>query len=241
MTGVVACLSVCTVKMAFNFQNQLRCSMCQDVVTDPVTFPCGHSYCTGCFTDYCSDVTGGFSCTQCQHTSGPAFGNTAFNEVLDGLQTLNLQTASLVHSNTGAEDVECDICTGRRNIAVKSCLECLKSYCQNHLQQHDMFFRPNRHNLINPTRGLNEMICPRHRKYLEIYCRTDQRCICCLCLTEEHTNHEIVAAEVERNDKQVRNTIYQTGKCQYLMLTMMLKYNCISFIKVTKSYRVGKM
>ncbi|XP_056600311.1 tripartite motif-containing protein 16-like isoform X2 [Triplophysa dalaica] len=115
---------------------------------------------------------------------------------------MNLQSARLVQSNTESEAVECDVCTGKKNKAVKSCLKCLKSYCQNHLRLHEMFFQSNKHSLINPTRQLNETICSKHRRHLEIFCRTDQQCICCLCLTEEHTNHEIVAAEAERTEKQ---------------------------------------
>lgn len=185
------------------FQNQVRCSICLDVPLDPVNLLCGHSYCICCIQDSWNDLTGGFSCPECQHTPGPAFENTVFDEVLDGLHTMNLQSARLVQSNTGSEAVECDVCTGKKNEAVKSCVKCLKSYCQNHLRLHEMFFQSNKHSLINPTRRLNEMICPKHRRHLEIFCRTDQRCICCLCLTEEHTNHEIVAAEAERTEKQV--------------------------------------
>ncbi len=78
----------------------------------------------------------------------------------------------------GAGDVQCDICTGRKYKAVKSCLVCLNFYCQNHLEQHESLFEGKRHNLTEATWRLQEMICQKHEKLLEVFCRTDQKCIC---------------------------------------------------------------
>ncbi|KTG35474.1 hypothetical protein cypCar_00039313 [Cyprinus carpio] len=46
------------------------------------------------------------------------------------------------------------------------------------------------------------MICPRHDELLEMYCCTDQSCICMLCLVEEHNNHVTVSAAAARTEKQ---------------------------------------
>nr|XP_055059022.1 tripartite motif-containing protein 16-like [Misgurnus anguillicaudatus] len=54
---------------------------------------------------------------------------------------------------------------------------------------------------MDPTR-VNEMICPRHLQTLEVYCRTDQKCICYPCMMDEHRNHEIVTIEEEIIEKQ---------------------------------------
>ncbi len=106
----------------------------------------------------------------------------------------------------GAGDVQCDVCTGRKHKAVKSCLLCLNSYCQNHLEQHESLFKGKRHNLTEATGRLQEMICQKHEKLLEVFCRTDQKCICLLCLVDEHKNHDTVSAAAQRTEKQVFNT-----------------------------------
>ncbi|KAI7792865.1 putative tripartite motif-containing protein 16-like, partial [Triplophysa rosa] len=174
-------------------QDKFICSVCLDLLKDPVTIPCGHSYCMSCITNYWNqdDQRRNYSCPQCRQTftSRPALNKNT------RLQTVSDQCYA------GPEDVKCDVCTERKYKAVKSCLECLNSYCQNHLQQHEQFFHVNKHNLMDPTRRLNDMICTKHRKHLEIYCRTDQECICYLCTMDEHKNHDTVTAVAERTEK----------------------------------------
>ncbi|XP_067249298.1 tripartite motif-containing protein 16-like [Chanodichthys erythropterus] len=47
-----------------------------------------------------------------------------------------------------------------------------------------------------------EMICQKHNKLLEVFCRTDQKCICLLCTMDEHKNHNTVSAAAQRKEKQ---------------------------------------
>uniref|UniRef100_A0A673MT32 Tripartite motif-containing protein 16-like n=1 Tax=Sinocyclocheilus rhinocerous TaxID=307959 RepID=A0A673MT32_9TELE len=186
----------------------LNCSICLDLLKDPVTIPCGHSYCMSCITGCWDqdDQKGVYSCPQCRQTftPRPVLGkNTILAEVLEKLKKTKLQAARPAQCYVASGDVECDVCTGRKYKAIKSCLVCLNSYCQNHLEQHENLFKGKRHNLMDATGQLQEMICPQHEKLLEIFCRTDQQCICYLCTMDEHKNHETVSAAAERTEKQV--------------------------------------
>ncbi|XP_073687034.1 E3 ubiquitin/ISG15 ligase TRIM25-like [Garra rufa] len=185
-------------------QDQFTCPVCLDLLKDPVTIPCGHSYCKSCITDCWNeeDQKGVYSCPQCRQTFSPRPAlatNVLLAEMLENLKKTRLQTAD---GDAGSGDVECDVCTGTKHKAVKSCLVCLNSYCQNHLQQHESWFRSKKHKLTDASGRLREMICSKHDEQLKLYCRTDQRCICYLCMMEEHKNHETVTAEAERTDKQ---------------------------------------
>ncbi|XP_058608552.1 tripartite motif-containing protein 16-like [Onychostoma macrolepis] len=184
-------------------QDEFLCPVCLDLLKDPVAIPCGHSYCESCITDCWDqeDEKRVYSCPQCRQTfrPRPVLGkNTILAEMVEKLKKTNLQSAV----PAGAGDVHCDVCTGRKHKAVKSCLVCLNSYCQNHLEQHESLFKGKRHNLTEATGRLQEMICQKHEKLLEVFCRTDQKCICMLCTMDEHKNHDTVSAAAQRTEKQ---------------------------------------
>ncbi|XP_050958979.1 tripartite motif-containing protein 16-like [Labeo rohita] len=188
-------------------KDQFSCPVCLDLLKDPVTIPCGHSYCMSCISccwdeEDCKQI---YSCPQCRQTftPRPVLGkNVVFAEMVEKLKKTRLQSAAPVVQHTGSGDVQCDSCTGVKQKAVKSCLECRSLYCQNHLEQHENLFSSKNHNLMDATEQLQEMICPQHHKMLEIFCRTDQQCICMLCLVDEHKNHDTVSTAAERNEKQ---------------------------------------
>ncbi|CAM4589692.1 unnamed protein product [Leuciscus chuanchicus] len=111
-------------------------------------------------------------------------------------------TAPALHSS-GSTDVECNACVGRKRKAEQTCLECVESYCDIHLDLHNTL-HGKRHRLVEPNATLQENICPDHGRMLEIFCHTDQRCICHLCITDKHRGHNVIAMEAEVANKQVK-------------------------------------
>uniref|UniRef100_A0A673I2Y3 Uncharacterized protein n=1 Tax=Sinocyclocheilus rhinocerous TaxID=307959 RepID=A0A673I2Y3_9TELE len=188
-------------------EDQFCCPVCLDLLKVPVTIPCGHSYCMSCISDVWDqeDQKGIYRCPLCKQTFSPrpVLGkNVVIAEMVEKLTKTRLQAAGPAVHHTESGDVQCDSCTGIKQKAVKSCLECQSSYCQNHLEQHENLFRSKKHNLMDATGRLQEMICSQHDKMLEMYCRTDQRCICMMCLVDEHKSHDTVSAVAERKEKQ---------------------------------------
>ncbi|XP_057183520.1 tripartite motif-containing protein 16-like [Triplophysa rosa] len=182
-------------------QEEFKCPICLGLLKDPVTIPCGHSYCMSCITDCWDqdDQKRVYSCPQCRQTftPRPVLGkNTVFAEMVK-----NLQGAPADYF-IGPDDVECDSCTERKRKAVKSCLECLNSYCQNHLEQHKNLFKHKKHKLTDATERLQEMICSQHHKLREVFCHTDRQCICILCTMDEHRHHDTVSVSEAKAEKQ---------------------------------------
>uniref|UniRef100_A0A8C4TII3 Tripartite motif-containing protein 16-like n=1 Tax=Erpetoichthys calabaricus TaxID=27687 RepID=A0A8C4TII3_ERPCA len=188
----------------FVSQDEFTCSVCLDTLTDPVTILCGHSFCLKCLTDYW-DHSQECSCPQCRHTfsTRPELKrNILLNEVVKKLKKTTLSPTPPSLNYAGPGDVECDFCTGKKFRAVKFCLTCPASYCQTHLQPHYEVAILKHHKLVDPDRNLKDKLCEKHQKSLEIFCKTDDSCICMKCVVTEHNGHKIVELEMERKEKQ---------------------------------------
>ncbi|XP_042581304.1 E3 ubiquitin-protein ligase TRIM47 isoform X1 [Cyprinus carpio] len=211
-------------------EEQFNCPVCLDLPSDPVTIPCGHSYCMACIADYWDNEgrkNGTYSCPECRQNFNPRptlCRNTMLAEAVEQLRRGALSSTgreSIKSARSAASSaserartrskgaskklpgsaVPCDRCPEPR-AAVKTCLVCMASFCETHLKPHNTQEKLKNHELIAPTGDLSQKICPEHKYLQEFFCRSCHMYVCWLCTSNQHKGHESVSTQAERNEKQ---------------------------------------
>uniref|UniRef100_A0A3B5RCH9 RING-type domain-containing protein n=1 Tax=Xiphophorus maculatus TaxID=8083 RepID=A0A3B5RCH9_XIPMA len=178
-------------------EKQFLCSICLDLFKDPLTTPCGHNFCKNCITQHW-DVNHCSQCPLCKRDcdARPELEiNTYIREMVAQFRLKAQQKACGSNSEQQAAkpgEIPCDLCSETKLKALKSCLVCLLFYCETHLEPHLTSPRLKKHQLMEPVENLEEMLCKKHDKTLELFCKTDQTCICCLCSVLVHKSHQFV-------------------------------------------------
>lgn len=276
-------------------EEQVHCSICLDVFTNPVSIPCGHNFCQNCILGYWK-TSPLFQCPMCKksfHKRPDISVNTVLREIAEQFKQIRVKSveekasakpgdgtakkwtmerrkkedeerlleedkkqqlveelkqkqeedqrkkqedlpplippelASKASPSTSPqtaaapplpetspppsppspspllwEEVLCDVCLGEgRPKAVKSCLVCLSSYCEEHLKSHAARFT--KHKLMEPVANMEDRMCPKHERLLELFCKKDQTCVCVLCTETDHRAHYTVPVEREWTEKKV--------------------------------------
>ncbi|KAK0144098.1 Tripartite motif-containing protein 16 [Merluccius polli] len=177
-------------------EENFSCSICLDVFNSPVTTPCGHNFCRTCITTFWDDKVR-YKCPVCNelfHTRPDLQVNTLFSEMVD-----QFRRSARVKEQPSVEpgEVPCDVCTGTQLKAMKSCLVCLISYCHTHLEPHQRVAGLKKHQLVEPMDCLEYRMCKKHNQLLQLFCQTDQVCVCLVCTVTDHKSHPVVPLEEE--------------------------------------------
>ncbi|XP_026032623.1 E3 ubiquitin/ISG15 ligase TRIM25-like [Astatotilapia calliptera] len=194
-------------------EDQFLCCICLEVFTDPVSTPCGHNFCKNCITQHwnSSPLCECPICKRKYYTRPELHVNTFISEMAAQFKLSAQQEASSSSSSSTRRseqqsakpgEVLCDVCTGTKLKALKSCLVCLTSYCETHLQPHQTVSGLKRHQLIDPVKSLERRICSKHDKPLEMFCKTDQMCVCVVCSVSDHKCHDVVPLKEEYKVKK---------------------------------------
>ncbi|XP_069808914.1 nuclear factor 7, brain-like [Dendropsophus ebraccatus] len=179
-----------------DLKDELTCSICLNLYTDPVTLHCGHNFCRECIENVLDTQNGSaaYTCPQCR---------AEFPErpVLQRNTTLR-NIAGHVLSQEEQEEIFCTYCVHTPVVASKTCLWCEASVCDLHLMAHNKSLQ---HVLIPPTKSFRNRKCSRHKTVLMYYCTEDAECLCVsCCLGDKHRGHQVELLNEASNQKKTK-------------------------------------
>uniref|UniRef100_H3AUH9 RING-type domain-containing protein n=1 Tax=Latimeria chalumnae TaxID=7897 RepID=H3AUH9_LATCH len=174
---------------AQDLEEELNCSICLSIYTDPVLLGCGHNFCRECIEqvfDNANALRNGYFCPECK---------TFFQQkpvLQKNFKLYNIVERFAATQLTQATSILCDFCLSEPLIAIKTCVNCEASLCMQHLRKHSEKATRKNHVLVEPTNSLAKRKCSEHGKLIEYYCNNDKTCICVTCcVAGPHKGHNI--------------------------------------------------
>ncbi|XP_041838448.1 E3 ubiquitin-protein ligase TRIM39 isoform X2 [Melanotaenia boesemani] len=203
-------------------EDQFTCSICLEVFKNPVSTPCGHSFCKPCINSYWNGGERGrgakfYQCPLCKESfrKRPELHiNRTLKEITEQFQLMaslpadarvggvehphhhhhHPQSVQSAPSRPGEmpESLLAEMITRFQQLAAPGMLGATPSHPSDpQTLNPDVAFQTQ-----NPPHSLP--LCPVHLRGLEFFCRTDNTCICCICVeTAEHRGHAVVPAHRE--------------------------------------------
>ncbi|XP_063791397.1 E3 ubiquitin/ISG15 ligase TRIM25-like [Pseudophryne corroboree] len=180
-------------------KEELSCSICLSLYTDPVSLRCGHNFCQDCIVRVLDTQEGAgvYSCPECraEYQERPA---------LEKNRKLSNIVESFLCNHPEPEETQtfCTYCMDAPVPAVKQCLQCEMSLCEGHLTAHNKSVD---HALIDPTSSLSNRKCQIHKKLLEYHCCEDAACVCATCcVIGSHKGHQVESLDEAMKTKLVK-------------------------------------
>ncbi|XP_068103265.1 E3 ubiquitin/ISG15 ligase TRIM25-like [Hyperolius riggenbachi] len=173
------------------------CVICLESYKDQVMLSCGHSFCRICITSALDvqEESRVYTCPVCK-AEHQRHHLLVVNEKLHGALTY-------FHASPPQRSaIFCTDCIKFRVPAVKSCLQCEISMCEEHMTGHKRFLD---HMLTPPLANFEDMRCTIHGELLKYYCLGDGACICLSCLLDgPHNGHDVEDLDQALMNKQER-------------------------------------
>ncbi|XP_051993565.1 E3 ubiquitin-protein ligase TRIM39-like [Xyrauchen texanus] len=201
---------------------QFVCSICLEIFTNPVSTPCGHSFCLACITSYWEGQGKACLCPLCKES----FRKRPELHINHTLKEITEQFKRMAESTGSPRNAAADSPTNpfsalkpggqHRPVALPDVLFTeMKSRFQKSASSDSVLpslesssslvsMTPKQSLSVNRTNEIGPSVpqCPRHGKSLELFCKNDQACICSVCAEKEHQGHSVVDAKRDMNIKK---------------------------------------
>ncbi|XP_062375346.1 E3 ubiquitin-protein ligase TRIM39 [Sardina pilchardus] len=210
----------------FLSEEQFSCSICLDMFSNPVSTPCGHSFCLACISSYWDGKNKQkvWQCPLCKESfrrRPDLHVNHTLKEITEQFKRMAEATDSAsaagvtvvgVISGSAAANATSAAMRPHKELPNELISE-MKSRFQRPLSTHSGQQPPPPYEAHSPPpAGLARRFtmgslggdpssdappCPVHRLGLELFCRNEQVCVCAACIEKEHYGHSVVPAKRE--------------------------------------------
>ena len=204
----------------YNLREEVSCSVCSDIFTDPKHLSCLHSFCLKCLQQWYETCGGGeaIKCPKCQ-----TFSRVPPNGELKDLPTsfyLNGLIDVLAIKECKKTQVKCGNCDKKRS-EVSYCFQCCIFYCDQCVAAHNILRRNREHRVLAikefQDKDLEDVLkrpvfCSRqdHQEAeLKYYCTECDTTLCQTCVTLEHGGHalKLIKEEAETQKLEIKSVI----------------------------------
>ena len=195
-----------------NLREEVTCSVCSDLFTDPKHLLCLHSFCLKCLKRWYETCGGGeaIKCPKCQTLS-----RVPSSSDLKDLPTsfyLNGLIDVLAIKECKRTQVTCGNCD-KKSSEASYCFQCCIFYCEKCLVGHNMMRDKKEHRVLAVKEFQDKdyedvlkrpVFCSkeRHQKEeLKYYCKECETALCQTCVTLNHGGHDLRLIEEEAENK----------------------------------------
>ena len=209
----------------YNLREEVSCSVCSDIFTDPKHLSCLHSFCLKCLQQWYETCGGGeaIKCPKCQTFSRvPASGD------LKDLPTsfyLNGLIDVLAIKECKKTQVKCGNCDKKRS-EVSYCFQCCIFYCDQCVAAHNILRRNREHRVLAIKEFQDKdyedvlkrpVFCSRQdhqEEELKYYCKECETALCQTCFALDHGGHalKLIKEEAETQKLEIKSVIEMQRK-----------------------------
>ena len=209
----------------YNLREEVSCSVCSDIFTDPKHLSCLHSFCLKCLQQWYETCGGGdaIKCPKCQ-----TFSRVPPNGELKDLPTsfyLNGLIDVLAIKECKTTQVKCGNCDKKRS-EVSYCFQCCIFYCDQCVAAHNIL-RRNREHRVLAIKDFQDkdyedvlkrpVFCPRQdhqEEELKYYCKECETALCQTCFALDHGGHalKLIKEEAETQKLEIKSVIEMQRK-----------------------------
>ena len=204
----------------YNLREEVSCSVCSDIFTDPKHLSCLHSFCSKCLQQWYQTCGGGeaIKCPKCQ-----TFSRVPANGDLKDLPTsfyLNGLIDVLAIKECKKTQVKCGNCDKKRS-EVSYCFQCCIFYCDQCVAAHNILRRNREHRVLAIKEFEDKdyedvlkrpVFCSRQdhqEEELKYYCKECETTLCQTCFALDHGGHalKLIKEEAETQKLEIKSVI----------------------------------